>query len=39
VVLYLGRNGGDFVTRDTSREEVVAAITGLNKKSQTQAAS
>ena len=28
-VLYLGRNNGDFATADTTREEVVAAITGL----------
>jgi len=39
VVLYLGRNGGDFMTKDTSREEVVAAITGLNRKVQAEAAS
>jgi D-xylose transport system ATP-binding protein len=38
VVLYLGRNGGDFQTKDTSREEVVAAITGLNRKAQAEAA-
>jgi D-xylose transport system ATP-binding protein len=38
VVLYLGRNGGDFQTKDTSREEVVAAITGLNRKAQPEAA-
>jgi len=38
VVLYLGRNGGDFRTKDTSREEVVAAITGLNRKAQAEAA-
>ena len=38
VVLYLGRNGGDFMTKDTSREEVVAAITGLNRKAQAEAA-
>lgn len=31
VVLYLGRNGGDFVTKNSSREEVVAAITGLKQ--------
>ena len=31
VVLYLGRNGGDFVRKDVSREQVVAAITGLKQ--------
>ena len=31
VVLYLGRNGGDFIRKDTSREQVVAAITGLKQ--------
>jgi ABC-type sugar transport system ATPase subunit len=29
VVLYLGRNNGDFRIDDVSREDVVAAITGL----------
>jgi D-xylose transport system ATP-binding protein len=28
-VLYLGRTNGDFRVEDTSREEIVAAITGL----------
>jgi D-xylose transport system ATP-binding protein len=28
VVLFLGRNAGEFVTKDTTREEVVLAITG-----------
>jgi D-xylose transport system ATP-binding protein len=30
VVLRLGRNSGDFVVRDTSQEEIVAAITGAS---------
>jgi D-xylose transport system ATP-binding protein len=30
VVLYLGRNNGDFRISDVTREDVVAAITGLN---------
>jgi D-xylose transport system ATP-binding protein len=29
VVLYLGRNNGDFQISDVTREDVVAAITGL----------
>jgi hypothetical protein len=29
VVLYLGRNNGDFRISDVTREDVVAAITGL----------
>ena len=37
VVLYLGRNGGDFVAKDSNREEVVAAITGLHKAGATPA--
>ena len=28
VVLFLGRNAGDFVRKETTREEVVGAITG-----------
>jgi D-xylose transport system ATP-binding protein len=28
VVLFLGRNAGDFIREDTTREEVVGAITG-----------
>jgi D-xylose transport system ATP-binding protein len=28
VVLYLGRNTGEYVTKETTREEVVLAITG-----------
>ncbi|MDQ6711022.1 MAG: ATP-binding cassette domain-containing protein [Candidatus Dormibacteraeota bacterium] len=31
VVLYLGRNGGDFVRKNTTREQVVSAITGLKQ--------
>jgi D-xylose transport system ATP-binding protein len=31
VVLYLGRNGGDFEAAASNREEVVAAITGLKQ--------
>ena len=38
VVLYLGRNGGDFVTKNSSREEVVAAITGLKQPAEAAAA-
>jgi ABC-type sugar transport system ATPase subunit len=30
VVLYLGRLNGDFRVADVSREDVVAAITGLS---------
>jgi D-xylose transport system ATP-binding protein len=30
VVLRLGRNSGDFVVRDTTQEEIVAAITGAS---------
>jgi D-xylose transport system ATP-binding protein len=37
VVLFLGRNGGDFVAKDTTREDVVAAITGLKKSAETPA--
>jgi D-xylose transport system ATP-binding protein len=38
VVLFLGRNGGDFVAKDSNREEVVAAITGLKQQAQAPAA-
>jgi D-xylose transport system ATP-binding protein len=29
-VLRLGRNGGDFAVKDTTQEQIVAAITGLD---------
>src|SRR6202171_5030777 len=38
VVLFLGRNGGEFEAKDSSREEVVAAITGLKQAAEAPAA-
>ena len=38
VVLRLGRNNGDFVVRDTSHEQIVAAITGATDSAVTRRA-
>ncbi len=34
-VLRLGRNGGEYVTKDTSIDEIVSAITGSNETNET----